>query len=213
MGAMMSYVIEDASHTVRLHNTEALWAFAQHASHQVQLKMLGIIEENVCMSLCHSIWHLYYKLLYLQCLHTRAFFYPRRFSIFDMKQSHFQSLRRACDRFKTAMFFPYRSISSLESLHQMFGWGLSGDGSYYRVQQGAAEQSEQPPEAAGRARDRWQPTADTVGQPNILRDFNTSDFSCLYYWICPIVHSECTYTPLYPDYFSLFLFHCSTLFT
>lgn len=44
----------------------------------------------------------------------------------------------------------------------MFGWGQSGDGPYYRVQQGAAEQSEQSAETAGPARDGGQPSADTV---------------------------------------------------
>jgi len=59
--------------------------------------------------------------------------------------------------------FLYRDIPSLESLHKVFGWGLSGDGPYYRVQQGAAEQSEQSAETAGPAGDRGQPAADTVG--------------------------------------------------
>ncbi len=56
-----------------------------------------------------------------------------------------------------------RDIPSLESLHKVFGRGPSGDGPYYRVQQGAAEQSEQPAQTAGPARDGGQPTADTIG--------------------------------------------------
>lgn len=45
----------------------------------------------------------------------------------------------------------------------MFGRGQSGDGPYYRVQHGAAEQSEQPAQTAGPAPDGGQPTADTIG--------------------------------------------------
>lgn len=60
-------------------------------------------------------------------------------------------------------YFLCRGIPSLESLHKVFGRGPSGDGPYYRVQQGAAEQSEQPAQTAGPARDGGQPTADTIG--------------------------------------------------
>lgn len=60
--------------------------------------------------------------------------------------------------------FLCRGIPSLESLYKVFGRGLSGDGPYYRVQQGAAEQSEQPAQAAGPARDGGRPPADTIGR-------------------------------------------------
>lgn len=73
-----------------------------------------------------------------------------------MMSSHYITSLAPCSCF-------YRGIPSLESLHKVFGWGLSGDGPYYRVQQGAAEQSEQPAQTAGPARDGGRPTANTVG--------------------------------------------------
>lgn len=100
-------------------------------------------------------------------------------STIELQQSHkidqrpkilSSHIRHIVTRFTFNIYIPimscflHRDIPSLESLHKVFGWGLSGDGPYYRVQQGAAEQSEQSAEAAGPARDGGQPAADTVGR-------------------------------------------------
>ena len=60
------------------------------------------------------------------------------------------------------LLFYYRRVPSLEPFLQVFGRGLRGNGSHNWVQQGAAEQSKQPAQAAGPAGD-WRPSAaDTI---------------------------------------------------
>lgn len=66
--------------------------------------------------------------------------------------------------YRSLFFFCYRSVSSLEPLLQVFGWSLWGNGPYNWIQQGTAEQSKQPTQAAGSAGDRRSPAANTIGK-------------------------------------------------